>query len=104
MPKLRATVYVGPVALVLILSAFAFTYAKDSAWWTGLEPKDRLEIIKILIDKGLLALIVAIAGFIFSLYIERYKALEARRLQQTQIVIPKIYQLMEDADILWKDA
>jgi hypothetical protein len=44
------------------------------SWLPGSNDQEKFEILKILLEKGLLALIVAVAGGAFALLLERYKS------------------------------
>ena len=59
-----------------------------------------LAIFQILLDKGLLALLLLIAGGIGTLLLERYKALLQRRDARNTIYFPLVLALMEDSESL----
>lgn len=70
-------------------------------WWTSLSAEQQFEISKILLEKGLLALAIAAAGFGFALYQEKAKAFELRRLELEKLTIPRVYALMSKNDEIW---
>jgi hypothetical protein len=71
-----------------------------SSWWLSLEPSQRVEIIKIFIDKGLLALVVAVAGFLLARSLERYKTRQLRQIELEKAAIPHLYAILDQADRL----
>ena len=46
------------------------------------------ELLKILLDKGALALVVVIVGFVISILLERYKSVLARQHEVMKITAP----------------
>ena len=74
------------------------------ARWLEALSDDQFELLKIVVDKGALAALVAIVGFVFALLMERYKAYLVGRTELLKFAIPKIQELMRGADGLRKDA
>ena len=69
-------------------------------WWRSFGPDFEKDVLKILLDKGALALVVAFAGFVFARALERYKAAEARKTEITKLQFPLIQELIKDANNL----
>lgn len=73
-------------------------------WWAGLTAGNQFEIVKIVLDKGLLAFMIALAGYWFARRQENFKAYELRRLELEKITIPRVHALMVANDALWREA
>ncbi|AYG57812.1 hypothetical protein [Rhizobium jaguaris] len=71
-------------------------------WWDALTASQQVPIINTLLDKGLLALIVALAGYIFSRSLERHKAYLVRYNEFEKFNIPRVASLIEDLENLLK--
>jgi hypothetical protein len=59
------------------------------------------EIFKIVLDKGLLAIVVAIAGLIFSIILERYKSILKRQEELSKLIAPGVVQLQTQSQSLF---
>lgn len=66
-----------------------------------LQDRHHFEIFKIVLDKGLLALIVALAGLLFSIILERYKSILARQEEISKLVNPGVMELRAQAQALY---
>jgi hypothetical protein len=72
------------------------------SWLPGSNDQEKFEILKILLEKGLLALIVAIAGWRFAISLERYKSALKKEQELSKIVVPQIVNMLEDAEALYE--
>jgi len=72
------------------------------SWLPGSNDQEKFEILKILLEKGLLALIVAIAGGAFALLLERYKFALKKEQELSKIIVPQIVSMLEDAEALYE--
>ncbi|WLB56902.1 hypothetical protein [Bradyrhizobium japonicum] len=72
-------------------------------WLNGISEKDKVEIFKIVLEKGLLAFLIALAAYLFARRQEKAKAFEVRRLELEKITIPRVYAFMDKTDALWRD-
>jgi hypothetical protein len=68
--------------------------------WNNLSENER----EIILDKGLLALVIAIFTAVFSIIVARYKHFLLRRAALEATVIPRIYDLMKEADSIYAEA
>ena len=61
----------------------------------------QFEILKIVVDKGALALLIAMLGAVISLLIERYKSTLTREVELSKITTPMITAMLEANDELF---
>jgi hypothetical protein len=60
------------------------------------------DILEILIDKGLLALLIAFAGLVFSLILERSKSTLTKEAELAKITTPLLLKIIEESESLYK--
>lgn len=72
------------------------------SWFAGLTDQEKFEIFKIVLEKGLLALIVAIAGGTFAILLERYKSALKKDQELSKVIVPQIISMLEDAEALYE--
>lgn len=70
------------------------------AWWSGLNADDQFKIISILLEKGLLAILLAIAALLAAILLERHKAVLARQTEFEKFSVPRVAALMDEVDAL----
>jgi len=59
------------------------------------EPDNQFEVLKIVLDKGAFALLIALFGAVISLLIERYKSILTRQIELNKITTPMIISMLE---------
>src|SRR5262245_54955518 len=65
-------------------------------------PVDKeFEIIKILLDKGVLALLLLMLGGIGALFLERFRTLQSKQLEIARFFIPQIDKLVAESSLLF---
>lgn len=74
-----------------------------TGWWAGLSAAEHFEVFKIVLDKGLFAFLIALAGYWFARRQETFKAFEVRRLELEKITIPRVHALMKETDAFWRE-
>jgi hypothetical protein len=70
-------------------------------WYAGLNDHDKFEISKIILEKGLLAIIIGIAGGMFAILMERYKSALKKEVELSKVVVPQIIKVLEEAEALY---
>jgi hypothetical protein len=74
----------------------------DWIWVADLTDPQRFEVFKILLEKGLLAVIVAIAGGTFAILLERYKSALKKQEELSKVIVPQILDMLEAAETLYE--
>jgi hypothetical protein len=69
-------------------------------WWSDLDRAQQFDLTKIFIDKGLLALLIVFAGLLSKRYLESYKSARSYLVELDKFTIPRVCDLMNDADKL----
>jgi hypothetical protein len=72
--------------------------------WNKLSHQDRVEFSKIILDKDLLALVMAAFTLAASIIVERCKHFLVRRAALEATTIPRIYDLMKEIDSIYTKA
>jgi hypothetical protein len=72
-----------------------------SDWLSHLDQR-QFDVFKILLEKGLLAAIVGIAGAIFAILMERYKSALKKQEELSKIVIPQINEVLAKSEALYQ--
>lgn len=65
-----------------------------------LKPDRHFEIFKIVLDKGMLAIVVALAGLMFSVLLERYKSVLKRQEELAKLIGPGVAELKTESQSL----
>lgn len=60
------------------------------------------DVVKVLLDKGALALVIVLVGFVISLSIERFKSVLARQQEILKITAPMVARMIKASDELYK--
>jgi hypothetical protein len=68
--------------------------------WLGDEKY--FEILKVVSDKGLFALIIALSGGFISILLERYKSILKRQEEVSKLISPGIVELMTQSEVLFQ--
>ncbi len=71
-------------------------------WLAGFNDQQQFELFKIVLEKGLLAAIVAIAGGIFAILLERYKSALKKQEELSKVIVPQIVSTLEAAEALYE--
>ncbi|MET4232638.1 hypothetical protein ABIA85_005927 [Bradyrhizobium sp. LA6.10] len=71
------------------------------AWFAALSDDKKFDLLKILLEKALLAAVVGIAGAIFAVLLERYKSTLKKQEELSKIMIPEIKSMLDDAEGLF---
>jgi hypothetical protein len=69
--------------------------------WSTLTESERFELTKIILDKGLLAAVIGLAGFIAAILIERLKSALKRREELSKVLVPKIVEALDLSETLF---
>src|SRR5260221_14587599 len=72
-----------------------------SEWLLNLDER-QFDVFKILLEKGLLAAIVGIAGAIFAILMERYKSTLKKQEELSKVVIPQINDVLAKSEALYQ--
>jgi hypothetical protein len=64
-------------------------------------PDHQFEILKILLDKGALAILIALLGAAISILIERYKSALTRQVELSKITMPMITSMLDATEELF---
>jgi hypothetical protein len=71
-----------------------------SDWLSSLDQR-QFDVMKILLEKGLLAFIVGIAGGIFAFVMERYKSALKKQEELSKVLIPRINEVLDKSEALY---
>jgi hypothetical protein len=72
------------------------------AWFAALSDDRKFDLLKIMLEKALLAAVVGIAGAIFAVLLERYKSTLKKQEELSKIMVPEIRSMLDDAEGLFK--